>query len=254
MLNNLLLNLSILIFVYLIFMVILTQLKHDTSISNFTWGGGVMLVALYTIFILKNFQCRPILITSLLVLWALRLITYLYFRYTGKDPRFENWKLSGLTALLINITWIIFGQLLLLIIMSIPGYLVNTTVRQTQLNIFDIIGLIVWICGFCIESISDYQLFNFLKNSANKGHVMKYGLWKYSRHPNYFGEVIMWWGIFCIAINAPYGLISIIAPISITILLRFITGVPLLENAMKDNPEYQEYKKHTNTFILWFNK
>ena len=254
MLNNFFIYGIGLIIFYLIFMVILVQLKHDTSIANFTWGGGAMLVALYTLCFTNNYLSRPILITTLIVLWAIRLIIYLYLRYTGKDPRFAKWKMEGVNALLFNLAWIFLGQLTLLIIMSIPGYLVNSAVIQSNLNLLDYFGLAIWVFGFCFESISDYQLFEFLKNPANKGHVMRYGLWQYSRHPNYFGEVLMWWGVFCIAVNAPNGIYAIIAPLTITILLRFFTGVPMLENAMRDNREYQEYKKHTNTFIPWFVK
>lgn len=250
MINYLFMGL-ILIICYLICMFILVQIKHDTSIANFTWGGGVLLISLYTLLIYSDYSHRQILITTLIVLWAVRLIIYLYLRYTGHDPRFEKWKLQGIRALIFNLIWIFLGQLSLLIIMSIPSFLVNTLINK-QLNFFDYLGIIIWIFGYCFESISDYQLYKFLKIPTNKGHVMKYGLWKYSRHPNYFGEILMWWGIFLIACNV--SIFSIIAPITITVLLCFVTGVPLLENSMKNNIEYQEYKKHTNILIPWFQK
>lgn len=240
------------IFIYLSIMVAIVQFKGDTSIANFTWGGGVMLVAIYTFVTMSSYSARQILLTIITVLWAIRLIIYLYIRYTGKDPRFKTWKWQGLKALGINIVWV-FGQVILIGIMSLPVNIVNTTFNPA-LTILDFIGLAIWIFGFIFESISDYQLYVFLHNPENKGHVMQYGLWHYSRHPNYFGEVCMWWGVFLIALSVPNGLITIIAPLTITILLRFITGVPMLENAMKDNPEYQEYKKRTNTFVPWFVK
>lgn len=247
-------HLGILLFSYLIFMMLLIQIKHDTSISNFTWGGGVMIVALYTLFVTNNYLSRPLLITCLIVLWAVRLIFYLYIRYTGKDPRFAQWKQEGIGSVVFNIVWIFLGQLPLLLIMSVPGFIVNSTINQSDLKLLDLLGLIIWVIGFSIESISDYQLFEFLNNPLNKGRIMRYGIWHYSRHPNYFGETLMWWGIFLIAINAPNGFYAIISPLVITILLRFFTGVPLLEKAMENNVEYQEYKKHTNIFVPWFIK
>lgn len=251
MINHILLG-TVLLACYLLCMFILVQIKHDTSIANFTWGGGVLLVSLYTLMIYANYYPRPILITSLIFLWAIRLISYLYVRYTGHDPRFEQWKLEGTRALFFNVAWIFLGQFSLLIIMSIPAVLVNTALGDQPLHLLDYIGIIIWLFGYCFESISDYQLYKFMKNPQNKGHVMKYGLWKYSRHPNYFGEVLMWWGIFLIALNI--SAFAIIAPLTITFLVRFVTGVPWLENSMKNNAEYQEYKKHTNTFIPWFSK
>lgn len=191
------------------------------------------------------------LITSLIVLWALRLISYVYIRYTGKDPRFAAWKWQGLKALFINILWV-FGQTLLIAIMSYPAILVNTYNIQRGLSFFDFFGLALWLFGFCFESISDYQLYKFMHNALNKGRVMRFGLWRYSRHPNYFGESMMWWGIFCIASIVPYGLTAVIAPVTITCLLVFVTGIPWVEKAMENSSEYQEYKRKTSVFIPWF--
>lgn len=243
----------ILLLVYLSSMVTIVQFKGDTSIANFTWGGGVMLVALYTFFRMSLLLPRQILLTTLIVCWALRLIFYVYIRYTGKDPRFSTWHWQGLKSLIINIAWV-FGQTILIAIMSYPVSFVNIHNIQPGLGILDVLGLIVWLGGFCYESISDYQLFVFLRNPLNKGKVMRYGLWKTSRHPNYFGESVMWWGVLCIASSLPYGWTAIIAPATITFLLVFVTGIPWVERAMSNNPEYQEYKRKTSSFIPWFVK
>lgn len=242
-----------LLFVYLASMVAIVQFKGDTSIANFTWGGGVMLVALYTFFRMSSFLPQQMLLTSFIVIWALRLIFYVYIRYAGKDPRFATWKWQGLKALYINCIWV-FGQTVLIALMSYPVILVNSYNAHRGLTTFDLLGLVVWIFGFFFESISDYQLFNFMHNAVNKGRVMRYGLWRYSRHPNYFGETMMWWGVFCIASTVPYGWIAVIAPFTITFLLVFVTGIPWIEKAMANNPEYQEYTKKTTIFIPWFTK
>jgi len=233
-------------------MVALVQYKGDTSIANFTWGGGVLLVTLFTFFTMSEYLPRQIIVTIFIVLWAVRLICHVYKRYDGKDPRFASWNWQGFKALIINFVWI-FGQSIMIVIMSYPIILINRN-QLAGLSLLDYIGCIVWITGFVIESISDHQLFLFKKDPANKGHVMQSGLWHYSRHPNYFGEVVMWWGIFLVALTLPYGWTAIITPVTITFLLLFVTGVPLLEDAMRDNAEYQEYKKNTSMFIPWFPK
>jgi steroid 5-alpha reductase family enzyme len=244
----------VLLVVYLICMLIVVQIKKDNSIGNFTWGGGVLLITLYT-FLIGHHSSRSVLITAIICLWALRLIIYLYSRYKkGADPRFIEWqKQWGRYALLISFWWIFIMNGTMAIIMSLPSILINRSLVP-NLNVLDVIGLLIWLIGFCCESIADFQLHNFMKNPANKGKIMMQGLWRYSRHPNYFGEITMWWGIYLIALSVPYGWITIIAPLTITILLIFFTGVPMLERVFKDNPEYQEYKKHTSMLIPWFNK
>lgn len=239
----------ILLFVYLTCMVAFAQYVGDTSIANFTWGGGVMLTSLFTFFAISMFLPRQWMVTAMIVVWASRLIAHVYKRYTGTDPRFKTWKWQGFKALIMNCIWI-YGQAIMIAIMSYPVVLINTS-PVPGLTITDLWGFLLWLFGYIYEALSDQQLFAFMHNPNNRGRVLKTGLWRYSRHPNYFGETLMWWGIFVIALSVPYGWTAIITPIVITFLLRFVTGVPLLEHAMKDNAEYQEYKKTTNAFIPW---
>jgi len=244
-------GLLLLIF-YLCSMVVIVQYKNDTSIANFTWGGGVMLVSLYTFFALSLFLPRQIIVTAIIAVWSTRLSIHLYKRYTGHDPRFLLWKWQGFKALVINIIWI-FGQAILIAIMSSPVAIVNIS-NVRGLTLIDTIGFFIWIFGFFFEMVSDHQLFVFMSNPSNKGKVMRYGLWHYSRHPNYFGEIVMWWGIYIIALSVPYGWTSIIAPVTITFLIIFITGIPWIEKTMERNSEYQKYKERTSMLIPWFAK
>jgi steroid 5-alpha reductase family enzyme len=111
------------------------------------------------------------------------------------------------------------------------------------------IGLVMWFIGFAFEAIGDYQLSVFIKNKANKGDVIQTGLWKYSRHPNYFGEVLLWWGIFIMTLPIQNSFWGIISPLTITFLLLYVSGIPMLEAKYKNNPQFQAYKKRTSAFF-----
>lgn len=242
----------ILIVTYLIIMVCVVHYKQDRSIGNFTWGGGATLLTLYTFFVASNYLPRQKLVTFLIVLWCLRMIVYLYSRYKkGSDPRFVEWRTQyGAWAFLVSLWWIVVMNGALLLVMALPGMYVNTR-ASGSLTLLDVAGLALWLLGFVFESIGDYQLYQFMQKPENKGTVMKEGLWRYSRHPNYFGEICMWWGIFLILLSVPGGWMTIISPLTITILLVFVTGIPWLEAVFANNPEYQEYKKHTSMLIPW---
>jgi steroid 5-alpha reductase family enzyme len=114
---------------------------------------------------------------------------------------------------------------------------------------FDLLGLCIWITGFVFESVGDAQLREFLKNPAHKGKVCDTGLWKYTRHPNYFGEALMWWGIGTMVLGTPWGVVALISPITITTLLLYVSGIPLLEKKAMKNPLYREYAEHTPKFF-----
>ncbi len=238
---------------YLAALVAVVQIKQDTSIANAAWCGGCLIVALYTLVMHGLYLPRHIVVTTMIALWALRLIIYVYLRYKGNDPRFKTWKATGIKALIFNIAYIFGSQAFFMTIMSIPIILINMS-DVPGLNYLDYAAIGLWLVGYFFEAVSDYQLFKFTSNPANKGHVMRYGLWRYSRHPNYFGEIVIWWAIFLLALSVPYGILGIIAPIAVTVTLVWVTGIPWVEKAMDNNPEYQEYKRTTSALIPWFSK
>ncbi len=114
--------------------------------------------------------------------------------------------------------------------------------------------MLVWLTGFSFEAIGDRQLAAFIRDPANRGQLMTGGLWSYTRHPNYFGEAAMWWGMAMLALSAPNGWLGLVGPLVITILLLFVSGVPLLEKKYAGRPDWEEYKKRTSIFIPWFPK
>jgi steroid 5-alpha reductase family enzyme len=107
----------------------------------------------------------------------------------------------------------------------------------------------VWAIGFFFEVMGDRQLKQFLHNPSHKGKIMDRGLWAYTRHPNYFGEVLQWWGIFLCALALPFGYVTIIGPLLITYLILFVSGIPMLEKKYKGRPDYEQYKKRTSMFF-----
>lgn len=140
----------------------------------------------------------------------------------------------------------------LLLLIAYPLILVNVY-PKVGFNIVDIMGLAIWLVGFFFEVVGDYQLSQFIKHEKkSKGDIMRKGLWRYSRHPNYFGEALLWWGIFLIVLSTRYGWAAVFSPIIIDYLLLKVSGVPLLEKRYKDNQKYQQYAQKTNKFIPWF--
>lgn len=114
------------------------------------------------------------------------------------------------------------------------------------------LGLLIWAFGFLWEAISDLQLARFKANPSNRGKLMRTGLWRYSRHPNYFGEIVLWWGIFLIALPWERGYWCLFSPVIVTWLLARVSGVPMLEGKYRDNPEYQEYVRTTPALFPFF--
>ena len=140
-----------------------------------------------------------------------------------------------------------------MMLIAFPVILIHEQVNKS-LTVWTLVGLAIWIFGYFFEVVGDAQLRAFKQKPESKGKLMMTGLWSYTRHPNYFGEAVMWWGIFVISQSAGVSLISLISPIVITYLLVFVSGVPLLEKAMVGRPGYEEYARKTNKFIPWLPK
>jgi steroid 5-alpha reductase family enzyme len=116
-------------------------------------------------------------------------------------------------------------------------------------SFFTLAGLLIWMVGYFFEVVGDYQLDTFIQDPANKGKIMNRGLWRYSRHPNYFGEVTMWWGIWLIVAPAHLSFIALVSPLTITFLILKVSGIPMLEKKFADNPAFQQYQKQTSIFF-----
>lgn len=229
---------------------VISLLKKRNDIADVAWGIGFVLVAWVSLLVSDNFNHRSLLVSILVTIWGLRLALHIGLRNRGKgeDFRYKAWRESwGKSFLIRSYLQVYILQGLLLFVISLPIIFVNT--RNAAFSYFDILGLIVWLVGFLFETVGDWQLRQFTKNPANKGKIIQNGLWKFSRHPNYFGEVTLWWGIFLFAVSLPFGFLTIISPITITLLILYVSGIPMLEKKYEKNDEFAEYKKRTSVFF-----
>ena len=242
-----------LVFVYMIIFFIIAQFKKNNSIVDMGWGLGFVVIAVYTLLVGRNYNFRSILVTDLVFVWGMRLFYHILKRNLGKpeDFRYAAWRKEWGKWLVPRAFLQVFMlQGAIMLIIACPIILNNAT-DKGQLGVLELVGLAIWIVGFIFEALGDKQLKVFIADKENKGHILKSGLWKYTRHPNYFGEATMWWGIFVISISSQSGIIGIISPIFITLLLLYVSGVPMLEKHYKDNKEFQAYAKVTNKFVPW---
>lgn len=251
-----LIHCALFVFLYMNLLFILALYKKDNSIADIGWGIGFILIALYTFFNFGNFQQRQVIVTMLILVWGTRLATHIYLRNKnkGEDPRYKSWRNAwGNLFFIRSYLQVFMLQGVAMLLIATPIILINST-PSSRLNFFDLLGFSIWFVGLFFESVADYQLYLFLQDPARRGQIMMHGLWQYSRHPNYFGEVLIWWGLFIIACNVPYGWIAIISPLTISYLLLFVSGIPLAEKQLEGLQEFAHYQKRTSIFIPWFVK
>lgn len=242
------------VFFYMTAVFIIALIKKDNSVVDIAWGIGFILIALLTFFLAERCEVRHILVTVLVVIWGLRLAAHIFIRNRGKgeDFRYAQWRKEwGKLFLLRSFFQIFMLQGFLMLIIAYPLMLVNHS-QEPGISFLDGAGFVLWLLGFFFEAGGDCQLARFKRNPENKGKIMKFGLWKYTRHPNYFGETAMWWGIFLIAISVKGGWTAVISPLLITFLLLKVSGVTLLEKKYKGNKEFEEYARRTSSFFPWF--
>ena len=239
-----------------------TTLKNNGIIDSF-YGLGYIVVAWTSLILMGTFSIRQIITTILVSIWGFRLFLYVTIRNWGKseDYRYQAIRKSyGDKVLSKSYVKIYLFQGLIIFLVGFPALFINSTETPPILNIYEIsaitllIGVIIWIIGFYFESVGDYQLRKFKKNPENKGKIMDQGLWKFTQHPNYFGEVTMWWGIFIIALGVPWGIVTIFGPIIITYMIIKVSGVRLLNYRFRKDDKYADYKRRTSAFIPWLPK
>ncbi|RTE11380.1 DUF1295 domain-containing protein [Paenibacillus whitsoniae] len=232
------------------------QVKKDNSIVDIGWGIGFVIIALLTFAYLPGYGARRLLVTGLVAAWGLRLALHLWLRSLGRgeDFRYANFRKQwGKRAVVIALFRVFLMQGVIMLGLAYPIILANAN-PDSSLDAAAYAGLVVWLVGFLFQAVGDYQLRVFKRRRKRSEDVLTSGLWRYTRHPNYFGEAAMWWGIALIVLPLPGGWGALISAFLINLLLLKISGVPFLDRRYAENAAYQQYKKETNRFIPWFPK
>ncbi|MEQ8674270.1 MAG: DUF1295 domain-containing protein [Aggregatilineales bacterium] len=228
-------------------------LLKDSSIIDIFWGLGFVAVAYtYNVFS-EGFAMRETIVFVLVILWGVRLSAHLAYRNLpkGEDFRYQKWREQhGDSYWWISFFRVNLLQGVIMWIVSAPLLAAQFSDTPDSITALDIIGIVVWAIGFTFEALGDWQLMQFKRNPANKGKVMDQGLWRYTRHPNYFGDAMVWWGFFLIALNTPNGFLTIFSPLIMTFLLMRVSGVAMLERTLKETkPAYKQYIESTSAFF-----
>ena len=240
------------------FLWILSVYLRNVSIVDLFWGLGFIIVNAFYFFSSEAINIRQIVLFLIVTIWGLRLSIYLAWRNIGKGEDFRYREFRRKFGEF-NYWWISYFQTFLLQgilmwIISVTLFGISISSNETSLNIIDFIGILIWIIGFIFEAGGDFQMAKFKMNLLNKGKVLNTGFWRFTRHPNYFGDAAVWWGygLLCIASGSPW---YIIGSVIMTLLIIKVSGVALLEKTLKNQkPEYFAYIQKTNSFFPWFPK
>jgi steroid 5-alpha reductase family enzyme len=250
---------ALLVIMMLMFLLwIISIILKNVSIVDLFWGFGFVLVSIFYFFNTHGNITRKVILVTLVSIWGLRLSSYLTWRNYGKgeDFRYREFRRKYGRK---RYWWISFFQVfilqgLLMWLISAPLLGAQFYEKNESLNFLDFAGMILWLTGFIFEAGGDYQLSVFKADPSNKGKVLNKGFWHYTRHPNYFGDTMVWWGygLICLAAGSIW---PVFGSVLMTGLIIKISGVALLEKSLKEQkPQYQEYIKNTSAFIPWFPK
>ncbi|RZT95716.1 steroid 5-alpha reductase family enzyme [Ancylomarina subtilis] len=249
---------SLIIFILVTLLWVLSVMLTNASIVDLFWGFGFVVVNAFYFLVSEDFNLRKILLLTLVTIWGLRLSIYLSWRNIGKgeDFRYQKFRQDYGPK---RYWWFSYFQVFILqgaliMLVSLPLMGTNLWEQSDTLIWLDYLGIVVWCIGFLFEAGGDFQLARFKKNPQNKGKVLNTGFWKYTRHPNYFGDSAVWWAyaIFSIAAGAYW---PIVGSVLMTVIIIKISGVALLEKTLNNTkPEYYDYIKKTSSFFPWFPK
>lgn len=245
----------ILLLIYMSLCFLISYKYKRLDYVDIAWGGGFMITATLDYLNSQNFLSLTILVATLV--WGIRLMNHLIrrFIFRGIDKRYselsQKWRTKNLWFRAYFSVFIL--QALLIFIISLPiAY--ASYIKVSKVNIFFIIGLGLYIVGFIFEAFADLQLNRYLKD-AKRAKVLKSGLWNYSRHPNYFGEILLWFGIGTLIQGNNYiTLFGYLGPIMLSYTIIAVSGIPPIEDKRSKDTEYVKYKQITSMLVPWFKK
>ena len=235
---------------------VISLVARDSSIVDGAWGLGFVALAVYYTGVSGAVDARSILLLVLVSLWGARLSAHILWRNWGKeeDKRYramrERW---GRRFPLVSLFTVFLLQGFLMWLISAPLFVGMQARVAAPITGWDTIGIAAVLVGLYFEAVADYQLVRFKADPSNAGRVLHSGLWRYSRHPNYFGDFLVWWGFFAIALGRPGAAWTVISPILMSVLLMRVSGVTLLEKGLhQTKSDYRHYTDKTNAFFPWF--
>jgi steroid 5-alpha reductase family enzyme len=249
---NLFLTCSLIIFIYASGWFLISVIKKRNDVADIAWGLGYVLLCIY-LFITQTIHFHALLVYLMVIIWGMRLSIHIFNRNKNKseDFRYKKWREEwGKNFYLRSYLQVYLLQGFFLLLIASPVIFVAAS-TAFSVNIFTYISVAIWVLGFIFQSVGDYQLAVF-KANRKASEIMQTGLWKYSRHPNYFGEILMWWAIFIMIIPMEYSIFFIVSPLAINLLLVYVSGVPMLEKKYEGNLLYEAYKKKTPALIPKF--
>ncbi len=229
---------------------------RDASIVDICWGLGFVLVAWLYCLLSPTMSPRSWLVAVLVTLWGARLSLHIFRRNHGRaeDPRYRAMRASHGQAFwwrsLFTVFWL---QAAILWFVALPLLVAVRATSPAALTAVDGLGVLLFAIGFGFEVVGDSQLARFAAHPANRGKVLDRGLWRYTRHPNYFGDATLWWGLYAIAAATPGGWLTVLSPALMSFLLMRVSGVTLLEEGLQaSKPGYRAYIARTPAFFPWF--
>ena len=224
---------------------------RDASVADIAWGLCFIAIALAALIAGDAGGGRSVLIALLVTVWGLRLAAWIAYRHDGEDPRYAALRERHGDGFVRRSLWSVFGlQALIAWIVSLPIQVAATDGSPENLGILAWIGFAVFFAGLALEGFADAQLERFKRNPLNEGAVLASGLWRYSRHPNYFGDACVWWGIWLIALETGSAWWTAIGPALMTYLLLRVSGVALTERTIAERrPGYADYARTTSAFV-----
>ena len=235
---------------------ILSVRLRDASIADVCWGLGFVLLAWLYLILSPGTTPRSWLVATLITLWGVRLSVHIFRRNHahGEDPRYQAMRASHGPAFwwrsLFTVFWL---QAALLWFVALPLLVAVRASQPAALTAVDGLGVLCFAVGLAFEVVGDHQLERFRAEPSNRGKVLDRGLWRYTRHPNYFGDATVWWGLYAMAAATPDGWLTVLSPALMTLLLMRVSGVTLLEHSLKaSKPGYRAYIARTPAFFPWF--
>jgi len=237
----------------------LSRRLDNYSFVDITWAYGLAIVALLYAYLLQGYDLRRALMLVMAMVWSCRLGTYLLFRihrhHPHEDVRYQVLRKKWQDHLASRFFWFFQAQGLLVLLLSIPVLLAMHN-DSPHITLVEWIGAAVWLTGVSGEAVSDAQMAAFKKDPGSKGKVCNIGLWRLSRHPNYFFESVTWFGFWLFACGSPWGWATVYAPLLILFFLLRVTGIPLTEKCAVESKgdAYRDYQLTTSAFIPWFPK